>query len=71
MADSVESGNRDVLFGFYFAWTYAMGALWVPLVGTLIDHFGFSATWLLIAVSYLGGALMVQQSREEQLAHSS
>jgi len=67
MADSVEAGKRDVLFGFYFAWTYAMGALWVPLVGTLIDRIGFSATWLLIAVSYLGGALMVQQSRENTI----
>jgi len=65
MADSVEAGKRDVLFGFYFAWTYGLGALWVPLVGLLIDQFGFSATWLLIAVSYLGGALMVQQSRED------
>jgi MFS family permease len=65
MADSVASGKRDVLFGFYFAWVYAVGAIWLTAIGLVVDKLGFSSAWLLMAASYLGAALFVLQSREE------
>lgn len=64
LADSVPSGQRDLLFGFYFAWVYGVGALWVSFIGALIDRAGFGPAWWVVAGSYVGAALLVLNSRE-------
>jgi MFS family permease len=72
MADTVPAGQRDVLFGFYFAWVYAVGALWVFAIGAAIDWGGFGLAWTITSLSYLGAAVCIFVSREEaasQAAH--
>lgn len=64
MADSIPSGERDLSYGFYFAMVYAAGALWVWLIGAMVDQAGFGPAWWLVASSYLGAALLVLASRE-------
>lgn len=65
MADSIPAGERDLSYGFYFAMVYAAGAVWVWLIGALIDRAGFGPAWWLVASSYLGAALLVLASREQ------
>lgn len=65
MADTVPSGQRDVLFGFYFAWVYAIGAVWVYAIGAAVDWGGFGVAWGITAASYLGAAICILFSREE------
>jgi MFS family permease len=68
MADTVPAGQRDVLFGFYFAWVYAIGAVWVFAIGAAIDWGGFSMAWTITALSYLGAAACILFSREDAVA---
>jgi MFS family permease len=65
MADTVPAGQRDVLFGFYFAWAYAIGAIWVYAIGAAIDWGGFGMAWTITAASYLGAAACILFSSEE------
>lgn len=64
LADCAPAGERDVLFGFYFAWTFAVGAVWLALIGVLIDQAGFTPAWWLMAASYLGAILCILPTRE-------
>jgi MFS family permease len=66
MADTVPAGQRDVLFGFYFAWVYAIGAVWVYAIGAAIDWAGFGAAWTITAATYVGAAICILFSREEK-----
>ncbi|HZT07371.1 MAG TPA: MFS transporter [Chloroflexota bacterium] len=63
-ADSVAAGERDILFGFYYAWVFAVGAGWIALIAALIDRVGFEPVWGLIAASYLASALLILLARE-------
>ncbi|HEY8693313.1 MAG TPA: MFS transporter [Chloroflexota bacterium] len=68
LADVVPPESRDSIFGAYFAVTFATGALYAAGVGALIDHFGFSAAFVTMAISYVATFLILLPAREHRLA---
>jgi MFS transporter, FSR family, fosmidomycin resistance protein len=68
LADVVPAERRDSIFGAYFAITFATGAVYAAGVGALIDHFGFGAAFLTMAVSYVATFLILLPAQEHRLA---
>ncbi|MFI5267582.1 MAG: MFS transporter [Chloroflexota bacterium] len=68
LADVAPSERRDSIFGAYFAITFATGAVYAAGVGALIDHFGFGAAFVTMAVSYVATFLILLPAEEHRLA---
>ena len=65
LADSSTPAMRDAAFGLYFALAFGVGSIWSGILGWMIDHFGFNAAFLTMAVSYLvAGALLLLIPKE-------
>lgn len=58
-ADAVGDGSHRIGFGMYFTIAYGIGALWALIVGTLVDHFGFHAAFVVMGLSYVGAAAVL------------
>ncbi len=65
LVNGLNYAGDDVLFGFYCAWTYAIGALWVAAIGAAIDRGGFTMAWIITAITYLGAAGCIFLSRDD------
>lgn len=64
LADSVAAGDRELVFGLYFAWVFTLGAPWTALAGSIVDRAGFAPAFGLMAAAYLLTALLVLPARE-------
>lgn len=58
-ADSVGQAHARAAFGAFFAIAYGVGALWLAVLGWVIDTFGFAAAFVVMAGSFVAAAIMV------------
>ncbi|HLY65172.1 MAG TPA: MFS transporter [Chloroflexota bacterium] len=68
LADVTPPERRDSMFGLYFAFTFATAAAYAAGVGALIDAFGFTAAFVVVALSYVATALIITPAREPRRA---
>jgi MFS family permease len=68
LADEASPAIRDTAFGLYFALAFGVGSVWSAILGLLIDHFGFDAAFLTMAVSYVAAGLLLLLIREKKPA---
>jgi FSR family fosmidomycin resistance protein-like MFS transporter len=64
LADSTGSLDRDLALGVYFTVAFGIGSFWTSVLGYVIDSFGFTAGFYVMAASYVGAALLVLPTRE-------
>ncbi|MGH9295059.1 MAG: MFS transporter [Acidimicrobiales bacterium] len=60
-SDGVEGAPDRAAFGLFFAITYGVGALWLPLLGWIIDAAGFRFAFCVMAASFVVSAVVVLQ----------
>jgi MFS family permease len=67
-ADAIEGAPQQAAFGAYFAIAYGAGSAWIAILGWTIDHLGFSATFLIMAASFIAAAatLFLAPSRRQE-----
>lgn len=58
-ADSISDCSHRIGFGVYFTIAYGIGALWALVIGTLVDHFGFTTAFVVMGLSYLCAAAVL------------
>ncbi len=58
-SDSIGPSQARAAFGIFFAIAYGVGALWLALVGVIIDRYGFQIAFYMMAASFVVSALMV------------
>ena len=66
LADTASPEMRDSAFGLYFAVAFGIGSAWGALVGWLIDRFGFTAAFCVIAASYIVAGLLLLLIRQKR-----
>lgn len=66
LADSTGSLDRDLALGVYFTVAFGVGSFWTSVLGYVIDSFGFSIAFYVMAASYVGAALLILPTREER-----
>lgn len=62
-ADGAEGAPARSAFGLYFAISYGVGALWLPLIGWLIDSAGFRVAFYVMGASFVAAAFVVFATR--------
>jgi MFS transporter, FSR family, fosmidomycin resistance protein len=68
LADSTGGLDRDLALGVYFTVAFGVGSFWTSVIGYIIDSFGFTVAFYVMAASYVGAALMLLPTREERPA---
>ncbi|MGH9304481.1 MAG: MFS transporter, partial [Acidimicrobiales bacterium] len=58
-ADGAEGAPTRATFGLFFAISYGVGALWLPLIGWIVDTAGFHVAFYLMGASFLASSLIV------------
>ncbi len=58
-SDSIGPSQARAAFGIFFAIAYGVGALWLALVGVIIDRYGFQPAFYMMASSFVVAALMI------------
>lgn len=58
-SDGVDGAPQRGAFGLFFAISYGVGALWLPLLGWIIDAAGFRVAFSVMAGSFVVAALVV------------
>jgi MFS transporter, FSR family, fosmidomycin resistance protein len=66
LADSTGSLDRDLALGVYFTVAFGVGSFWTSIIGYVIDSFGFTVAFYVMAASYVGAALLLLPTREER-----
>lgn len=56
LADVSTKEMRDMAYSVFFTVSYLAGALWSVALGVVIDGFGFTGAFVLMALSYIAGA---------------
>jgi len=56
-AEQFDREAQQGAFGVYFMIAYGAGSIWVIALGAIIDSFGFSAAFLLMAASFVAAAV--------------
>jgi MFS transporter, FSR family, fosmidomycin resistance protein len=64
LADASAGYDRDLAFGVYFTIAFGVGSFWAAVLGALIDHFGYTTGFYLMAASYVGAALLILPTRD-------
>ncbi|MGH9100292.1 MAG: MFS transporter, partial [Acidimicrobiales bacterium] len=62
-ADALADSSHQGAFGYYFAVSYGIGSLWTIALGEIIDTAGFHWAFYVMAVSFVGAALVVLWAR--------
>ena len=62
-ADGLDDAGHQGAFGYYFAVSYGVGSLWTIALGEVIDMAGFRWAFFMMALSFLGAALVVWWAR--------
>lgn len=58
-SDAIGPNQARAAFGIFFAVAYGVGALWLALVGVVIDRYGFQTAFYVMAASFVLAALMI------------
>lgn len=58
-SDAMGPKQARAAFGVFFAIAYGVGALWLALVGALIDRYGFQTAFYVMAGSFVISALII------------
>lgn len=58
-SDAIGPTQARSAFGIFFAIAYGVGALWLALVGVVIDRYGFQSAFYVMAGSFLLSALVI------------
>jgi MFS transporter, FSR family, fosmidomycin resistance protein len=66
LADTASPAMRDTAFGLYFALAFGVGSVWSAILGWIIDHYGFNAAFLTMALSYIVAAALLLLIRKKQ-----
>ena len=66
LADSVDKRSQDLVFGFYFTIVFGVGALWPTVTGWVIDTYGFTTAFRLIASTNLLAAVWFLFAKERR-----
>lgn len=61
-ADAVGARQGRAAFGAFFAIAYGVGALWLAVLGWVIDAFGFTTAFVVMAASFVAAAGLVALS---------
>jgi MFS family permease len=64
LADRAAGPLRDVAFSVYFTAAFGIGALWALVIGAIVAGPGFVAAFVVMAVSYVAGALLIASVRD-------
>jgi MFS family permease len=64
MADRAVGPIRDVAFSIYFTAAFGIGALWALVIGSIVAGAGYVPAFLVMAVSYLAGAVLISWVRD-------
>lgn len=68
-ADATGRHGGRAAFGAFFAIAYGVGALWLAVLGWVIDKFGFTTAFVVMAASFLVSAgLVLGSGRQSQAA---
>jgi MFS family permease len=68
LADRASGPIRDVAFSVYFTCAFGIGAAWAFVIGNVAASWGYPVAFILMAVSYLGAAVLVALVRERQIS---
>lgn len=71
MSDVTDEKNRDMNFGIFFTIGFGAGAVWGPVIGWLVEDKGFTAAFIVMAASYVAGALCLLPAKERAIGTSS
>ncbi|MGE5132459.1 MAG: MFS transporter [Gemmatimonadota bacterium] len=58
-ADSIGEAYGRAAFGAFFAIAYGVGAIWLAILGWVIDTFGFTTAFVVMAASFVVSAALV------------
>ncbi|MDA8271596.1 MAG: MFS transporter [Actinomycetota bacterium] len=58
-SDSIGPSQARAAFGIFFAIAYGVGAIWLAIVGVMIDRYGFQAAFYMMAGSFVLSAFMI------------
>ena len=58
-ADSIGEAYGRAAFGAFFAIAYGVGAVWLAILGWVIDAFGFTAAFVVMAAAFVMSAVLV------------
>ena len=58
-ADAIGQAHARAAFGAFFAIAYGVGALWLAVLGWVIDAFGFTTAFVVMAASFVVSAILV------------
>jgi MFS family permease len=64
LADRAAGPLRDVAFSIYFTAAFGIGALWALVIGAIVAGPGFVAAFVVMAVSYVAGAVLIASVRD-------
>ncbi len=64
LADASQHLHRDLAFGLYFTAAFGVSSFWAPLMGWIIDSFGFTSGFYVMAASYVASALLLLLARQ-------
>lgn len=63
-SDAAQGSADRAAFGLYFAVSYGVGALWLAVIGFVIDRFGFQVAFVVMAGSFVvAGAVVALAGR--------
>ena len=58
-ADQIDREAQQGAFGVYFMIAYGAGSIWVIALGAVIDSFGFTPAFLVMAAAFVAAAIML------------
>lgn len=64
MADRAVGPLRDVAFSIYFTAAFGIGALWAIVIGTIVAGVGYAPAFVVMAASYVAGAIFISSVRD-------
>ncbi len=62
-ADAVGDAHGRAAFGAFFAIAYGIGAIWLAVLGWVIDAYGFTTSFVVMAASFVVSAVLVLLAR--------
>ncbi len=66
LADVSTAGIRDMAYSAFFTISYLAGGVWSFALGLVIDKFGFTSAFVLMAISYIAGIIALYPVANKQ-----
>ncbi len=58
MSDITSQELQASAYSLFFAITYGASAVWPLILSIVVSHFGFTAFFIIVGLSYLAGAVI-------------